>query len=86
MVQVAFQPSAVDMVEGPAETCPSPDTPYSNVIKSLDALLERYLELLDQHQQLQKELGKMLASVCLFSARLFKLPVLLQDFGQVSSP
>ena len=34
--------------------------------ETLDALLERYLYLLDRHQKLQEELGKQLASVRLF--------------------
>ena len=33
-------------------------------LESPNALLERYLHLLDQHQKLQEELGKQLSSVC----------------------
>ena len=49
----------------------SPDTEYkqipvvdtSDLLQSLDTLLERYLHLLDRHQKLQAELATTLSSV-----------------------
>lgn len=48
--------------------------------EALDALLERYLHLLDRHQKLQEELGKQLASV-----RLLLFPSVLSRVNRVSN-
>lgn len=51
-------------VLGPTKALPGKDSSsQEQLVHSLDALLERYLHLLDQYQTLQQELTKHLSAV-----------------------
>lgn len=65
MVQVPTPPASRPGSEPPAVK-PAEDS--SELLQSLDVLLEQYLNLLDRQQKLQTGLAKELSSVCPFDA------------------
>lgn len=65
MVQVPTPPASRPGSEPPAV---KPAEDPSELLQSLDVLLEQYLNLLDRQQKLQTGLAKGLSSVCPFDA------------------
>lgn len=71
MTQLPSPPASRQNSEVPDADLKQPDinTPTSDLLRSLDAHLEKYLHLLDKHQSLQGQLASQLSSV--FQAGLF---------------
>jgi len=78
MAQIPTPPASRDASEAP-EASPKLAGPSSDLLQSLDLLLERYLKLLDHYQALQMRLEKQLSSVCLFPPRQSPLSRVLQS-------
>lgn len=49
---------------------PNPEPSRADLVQELDALLERYLNLLDEQQSMQNELGKYMSSVRSYHSKL----------------
>ncbi|KAL2000659.1 hypothetical protein VTN02DRAFT_2786 [Thermoascus thermophilus] len=60
MAQIPTPPPSRHVSEAP-EASPKPAGPSSDLLQSLDVLLERYLQLLDHYQKFQAKLGKQLS-------------------------
>ncbi|KAL2009154.1 hypothetical protein VTN00DRAFT_7348 [Thermoascus crustaceus] len=60
MAQIPTPPPSRHVSEAP-EASPKPAGPSSDLLQSLDVLLERYLQLLDHYEKLQAKLGKQLS-------------------------
>lgn len=65
MAQIPTPPPSRPGSEAP-DYVPMPAEASSELLDSLDVLLERYLHLLDRQQELQSGLSKQLSSVRLF--------------------